>query len=312
MNEAVPNRSAGLGAWMRLLRISNAPTALTGAMVGAMVGMHGQPGTVDARLLGLCAGGAVLLYAGGMVMNDYFDQPIDRVERPDRPIVSGQVSQVGALTLGMMLLAAGVAAFVTTGGAAVPWSLLLLAAILAYNLLHRDTVAGPLLMASCRMLVPILSAIACAAQHRPDWNLLAAVAMPLGAHTMTISLAARNEAVRGPGSRPPVPVPLLSMIVLVAALAPTLLMAAGALQPFPRESLWFAIPPLLAAVWVLWHGRAHLLRADGATRGVMAWIAAIAFVDAASIALLAGGALVFVATGAGVLTLALQRRILGS
>jgi hypothetical protein len=89
-------------------------------------------------------------------------------------------------------------------------------------------------------------------------------------------------------------------------------MAAGSLQPFPRESLWFAIPPLLAAVWVLWHGRAHLLRADGATRGVMAWIAAIAFVDAASIALLAGGALVFVAAGAGVLTLALQRRILGS
>jgi hypothetical protein len=44
----------------------------------------------------------------------------------------------------------------------------------------------------------------------------------------------------------------------------------------------------------------------------MAWIAAIAFIDAASLAPLGGGPLVFVALGAGLLTVWMQRRILGS
>jgi hypothetical protein len=53
-------------------------------------------------------------------------------------------------------------------------------------------------------------------------------------------------------------------------------------------------------------------RDDRKPHGVMAWIAAIAFIDAASLAPLAGGSLVLVAVGAGLLTLWMQRRILGS
>jgi 4-hydroxybenzoate polyprenyltransferase len=297
---------------MRLLRISNAPTAMTGSLVGTMIGAHTSASALNASAMTLCGVGSALLYAGGMVMNDYFDQPIDRIERPDRPIVSGQVSERGALSLGMGLLAAGVIAMVSVGSAVVPWSLLLLAMILAYNLLHRDATAAPLLMASCRTLVPVISAIAAAPQNKPDWALVGAVAIPLGVYTATISLAARHEAARVPTPRPVAPVGVLFVVLLAAAMAPLALMLGGVLQPFPREALTLALPALALACWTMLRGLWLLQRQDKRPHGVMAWIAAIAFIDAASLAPLAGGSLVFVAAGAGLLTLWMQRRILGS
>jgi 4-hydroxybenzoate polyprenyltransferase len=312
MSGATTTSHAGIGAWMRLLRISNAPTALTGSLVGTMIGASTNLGALDIRTMALCGVGSVLLYAGGMVMNDYFDQPIDRIERPDRPIVSGQVSERSALSLGMGLLAIGVTALVAAGSAVVPWSLLLLAMILAYNLLHRDPAAAPLLMASCRMLVPLISAIAAAPQNKPDWELVGAIVIPLGVYTATISLAARHEAARIPSPRPTIPISALFAVLLVAAIAPLALMLAGALQPFPRPSLSLAAPALAIAAWTMLRGLRLLRREDRKPHGVMAWIAAIAFIDAATLAPLAGTSMVLVAIGAGLITLWMQRRILGS
>lgn len=312
MSGATTTSHAGIGAWMRLLRISNAPTALTGSLVGTMIGASTNLGALDIRTMALCGVGSVLLYAGGMVMNDYFDQPIDRIERPDRPIVSGQVSERSALSLGMGLLAIGVTALVAAGSAVVPWSLLLLAMILAYNLLHRDPAAAPLLMASCRMLVPLISAIAAAPQNKPDWELVGAIVIPLGVYTATISLAARHEAARIPSPRPTIPISALFAVLLVVAIAPLALMLAGALQPFPRPSLTLAVPALAIACWTMLRGLRLLRREDRKPHGVMAWIAAIAFIDAATLAPLAGTSMVLVAIGAGLITLWMQRRILGS
>jgi 4-hydroxybenzoate polyprenyltransferase len=289
------------------VRISNAPTAVTGSLVGSMVGAHTAAGLPDTRALALCAVGSVLLYAGGMVMNDYFDQPLDRLERPGRPIVSGQVPEAGALTLGMLLLAGGVAAMVACAGAVVPWALLLLSTILAYNLLHRDRIAAPVLMASCRMLVPVIAAIASAPSNRPEWPLLASVALPLGAFTAAISMAARHEA-DDAAVAPSMPFAL----ALAAMIAPNACMMLGTLEPFPRDSIMLAAPSLIVAGWIALRGRAHMRRPGDAPRGVMRWIAAIAFVDAASLAPLGGGALILIAAGAGALTVLMQRRILGS
>ena len=120
MNASIaPGAAGSSGAWMRLMRLSNAPTAATGALVGAMIATRGTAGAAtSASTLGLCVAGVTLLYLGGMVMNDFFDQPIDRIERPDRPIVSGRVSAQAALSLGMLLLAAGTAALLVKIGRA--------------------------------------------------------------------------------------------------------------------------------------------------------------------------------------------------
>jgi geranylgeranylglycerol-phosphate geranylgeranyltransferase len=55
-----------------------------------------------------------LVTAAGNVINDYYDAAIDAINRPDRPIPSGQVSRQAAFRYAVILFAAGVAASVFT------------------------------------------------------------------------------------------------------------------------------------------------------------------------------------------------------
>lgn len=50
-----------------------------------------------------------LICAGGMVINDYFDVEIDRVNKPARPIPSGKISKTKALIFSVALSIAGIA-----------------------------------------------------------------------------------------------------------------------------------------------------------------------------------------------------------
>ena len=58
-------------------------------------------------LLLLVGGATVLIAAGGYVVNDYFDIKIDRINRPDRVIVSRSVSKPAAMRLSIVLSGAG-------------------------------------------------------------------------------------------------------------------------------------------------------------------------------------------------------------
>jgi len=49
-----------------------------------------------------------LICAGGMVINDYFDVEIDRVNKPKRPIPSGKMSKAKALIYSYLLFGSGV------------------------------------------------------------------------------------------------------------------------------------------------------------------------------------------------------------
>ncbi|EUA90975.1 ubiA prenyltransferase family protein [Mycobacterium ulcerans str. Harvey] len=51
-----------------------------------------------------------------MVLNDWADRKRDAVERPERPIPSGDVSPAAALSAATILAAAGVAAAAAAGG----------------------------------------------------------------------------------------------------------------------------------------------------------------------------------------------------
>jgi len=50
----------------------------------------------------------VLVTAGGNTINDYFDAGIDRINRPDRPIPSGEVRENEAWNLSFILFAGGI------------------------------------------------------------------------------------------------------------------------------------------------------------------------------------------------------------
>lgn len=101
-------KGEGLGrmwveAWglFRLLRPVNALLALVGTAVAAWLAGAGRqdgPLVVHTALSALCIGG------WGNVVNDIIDLPIDRVNRPQRPLPSGQV-RVGTARLWAGVLA---------------------------------------------------------------------------------------------------------------------------------------------------------------------------------------------------------------
>ena len=183
-----------VSSFIKLLRISNAPTVVTNSFVGASVAASMEPGSFPniARLIAVTIG-VVFIYIAGMAINDYFDQVVDAQERPTRPIPAGQISSSTALLVGGTFLLTGMILCAIISLDVLPWVMLLGSAVLAYNMLHLAKFVGPFLMGVCRALVPIVVAIALSPAHAPAWNILMFFALPLGLATFAISLAARNE-----------------------------------------------------------------------------------------------------------------------
>jgi hypothetical protein len=101
-------------AYLRLMRPPNLLTAVADILAG--VALSGAITKIDfldytiqhiALIFWLCLS-TVGLYGGGVVLNDVFDYKIDIIERPERPLPSGQVSLRGAGVLGTLLLLIGV------------------------------------------------------------------------------------------------------------------------------------------------------------------------------------------------------------
>ncbi|MFP4055776.1 MAG: UbiA family prenyltransferase [Candidatus Brocadiia bacterium] len=101
----------------------------------------------------LAAAGAVLLiYCGGLLLNDYYDRQVDARERPQRPIPSGDVPARTVLVAGGLCLVAGAALACAAGhgGAGVTAAAVAFAAW-AYDAgLKRVPWLGPAVMGCCR------------------------------------------------------------------------------------------------------------------------------------------------------------------
>ncbi|MDD1689414.1 MAG: geranylgeranylglycerol-phosphate geranylgeranyltransferase [Methanoregula sp.] len=95
--------------FLNIIRPANAVMAGVASVVAYLI----ATGTlVPAALLLFVV--VVLITAAGNVINDYYDAEIDAVNRPDRPIPSGQVSRNAALWYAFLLFAAGIAASLFT------------------------------------------------------------------------------------------------------------------------------------------------------------------------------------------------------
>src|SRR5688572_14664491 len=113
---------------LRLGRVSNLPTVTTNVLAGIVLA-GAQPSIV--RVVVVCAALSAM-YVAGMFLNDAFDRDIDRVERPERPIPSGQVTALAVFQVGYGLLLGGILTItilaLTTG---VGWSAVLSMVVLA-------------------------------------------------------------------------------------------------------------------------------------------------------------------------------------
>jgi 4-hydroxybenzoate polyprenyltransferase len=100
---------ARLGALLGLVRWPGAVTAAGNAATGFLLA-HGprSPGGHAAAVGAVLAG--VLVYAGGVVLNDVADAERDRTLHPERPIPSGRADRRSSARFGAALLALGVLA----------------------------------------------------------------------------------------------------------------------------------------------------------------------------------------------------------
>ncbi|HMN96096.1 MAG TPA: UbiA family prenyltransferase [Phycisphaerales bacterium] len=298
-----------LRAWLELLRLSNAPTCVTNALVGIALGLAaataaGDPGasavTAGVLLRGVAAATAILLlYGAGLVLNDLLDRAVDRRERPGRPIPSGRVSpRSAAIAAGAM----GAAALLLLGlasTAALCFGAALAAAIVAYDLLHLRTAGAVVLMGACRALIYPTSAAAIV--WPIGWTWLAP-AVGLGLYVALLSVVARGEI----GGERESPLRAAAMFLL-----PLVPLAAAAFVP--SSSLLLALPFAMALVaWCQWATSRCLAGPGRVGSAVAAWIAGIALIDAVYLALLNHTLLALVALGAWAATAAAQRRIAGS
>jgi hypothetical protein len=186
-------------------RVSNLPTIPSNCLAGWLLGGGGEV----PKFCWLCAG-AVLIYTGGMFLNDAVDADWDRLHRPERPIPAGRISR-GSVGLGAVaLLAAGWLMLLAAGARAALWGAVLVAAVVVYDLVHKRIALAPLLMAGCRALLYLTAAAAGAGGlTRPA----VLGALGIAGYVAGLSFVAQRESTQHRVPRWPVPLLLLPLAV---------------------------------------------------------------------------------------------------
>lgn len=135
-------------AYLRLLRVSLAPSAVADVAAGLWLANHGVwPGGVGPWWL---MASSAAIYHGAMALNDWRDREHDARTRPSRPIPSGAVAPGTALAIASALLICGPFLAWQHSGHAALWAAGLAATAIAYDLFGRTAWLGPRLLALCR------------------------------------------------------------------------------------------------------------------------------------------------------------------
>ncbi len=287
-----------LAAWVELARASNLPTCLSNVLVGCAIGSaSGAGASLPVRTVAAAGAATVLLYAGGVALNDVMDHGFDRATRPGRPIPSGRVSLAAAGVFAAVCLSLGLTIFALLGRAALGFAEILLAAIITFDLVHKRFGASAALMGACRGLVYL--AAAAAIDWPLHWPVAAALAAALWAYVTMLTWMAQRET-GSPGGRR-----YLTLLLPVAALWPVVVLG----TPLPA---WSAAAGAGMVAWLALAARGALTRPAGSVPAVLAGLSGISLVDAYFLTLLGRPEAALAAAGCFVLTALGHRLILGT
>jgi 4-hydroxybenzoate polyprenyltransferase len=227
-------------AYLALCRVSNLPTIWTNVLAGCLLA-GGEFAPAAYLLLAVALS---CFYLAGMSFNDVCDVEHDRLNRPSRPIPAGRVSLRAARILTLALFATGLLLLSLaphlSGLAA---GVLLLLAIVAYDLRHKQNPFSVLLMAACRFLVFVVASLALTG--RLSVGVLVAGGVQFF-YVVTISLVARHENSRAT----PFPFPVIPAMLAGISLLDGIVLA-----------ILFAFPWLLAGVagaLLTWAGQRYV------------------------------------------------------
>ena len=88
--------SGAMRDWSVLFRVGNSTVGVLGVFLGAMLALGGLPEGKLALITVLQAVSVWSFMCSWNALNDYLDLEIDRVNRPDRPLPSGAISETTA------------------------------------------------------------------------------------------------------------------------------------------------------------------------------------------------------------------------
>ncbi|PZE20014.1 UbiA-like protein EboC [Paenibacillus xerothermodurans] len=222
--------------YLQLIRVPNLFTAMADIMAGAWVaaGLAGSS-PFSSQLIALIVS-STCLYAMGVVLNDYFDRHLDKMERPERPIPSGRISPAAALGLGIALGTAGVVAAAVVGMTSLALAVLTVACILLYDRYAKHhPVYGPITMGICRGLNLLLGMSLVPEQLLAYWWLSVFGVLYISA----VTLMARGEV--GPGSYP-IRVRFVAAVIALCSIG-VLLISTSAYQ---------AVTLLAVVIFLIW------------------------------------------------------------
>ena len=286
-------------AAFKLGRVSNLPTVWTNVWAAAVLAGGSLPASQAIWLLMAFS----LLYIGGMYLNDAFDADIDAVERPERPIPSGQVSRrlvYGAgygMLLGGVLMLAGVG--LLTGRGLDTWPVLaglgLAGAIIFYDWTHKKSPLSPAVMGICRALVYVAAGLSVAVPLPAPVLIGAGLLL---CYLIGLTYVAKHENLGR-----------IANLWPMAFLAAPVVYGVALAVDRPESALFL----VLFVVWVMVSLYFLVRRQAGdIPRAVVSLIAGIALFDAMLVAGSGGAELAWWAVGGFLLTLALQRYVPGT
>jgi len=283
-------------AWAELLRVSNVLTVVTNGLAATALGASVSPDPINWLAMALAVFGIVLLYLGGMTLNDVMDVAIDTRERPGRPIPSGRISRRSAFIATVVLFCVGSAGVLAGGIAGVLWLVAVLAAITGYNLITIRGRRNAGLMALCRGLIyPTIVSV----QGAVGVETLV-VGGIVALHTLALTFAARREAdPRSAGSPVAWVMPFGPVLLLLAPLSAE------------RHLLdWILVAN--ATLWLIVAARWCASTERSPVRGVLAAIAGFCLLDAVVLARMQWIEASIAAVICFVITIIAHRKILGT
>lgn len=236
-----------LAAWAGLLRVPNLFSVPGDPVVGGVLaygstGIESGKGVVGAMVASL------MLYAAGLIDNDWVDRQEDKRDRPNRPLCSGQITpSLAVLVRNLLWAAAFVSLFfvpVSYRGAFLVVLLALWLSTIVYNRTKgKSRFLGWMMMGACRGLSVLLGGVAFCGWHALTPILLIGVA-GWWAYIVAVTAVADEECSQGVG-----------VMRRYAPCGVGVLTAVGARGLAGVEgSVMLSPAMLLLAVYAFWHG----------------------------------------------------------
>ena len=171
------NVGFNLISWMRLARISAAPSAVSNILVGYLIA-HGN--WQSSQSVCVLVASSLCLYIAGMISNDVFDRVRDKETNPDRPLITGAIPVGSAQFVYISLMILGIILAAIVGLQSLVIATVLTICILLYNKVLKSLPIAPVVMGMCRSLNILLGAsYVAASQSDGTWATIAAPSAPV-------------------------------------------------------------------------------------------------------------------------------------